>query len=298
MSLFKGFDGPSPSGPLKCWFLPRLHVFLVMLKRGTFIENRWESKGFDRKLYCTELRCFEDRIWHCDFLYGILHEIIYYRLFKPDGGRFQPNVDYHIFQVVVKNRHIGLPFKRMTDCPISRMYTTQHTHEMKFLNTPFQRSQSAVFYFLDRIFPENWPFLKIFGFMRGNGACLFSKDIGDQSYWLLPFVTNVIQGSIRNMSVCFLKERCVILIVLSGVLFQHLEIVVVIFVDPDYMDVSKNNGTPKSSILIGCSIINHPFWGTPIFGNVHVVFSFMTRWSAPFLDPDIFVKKVSLSLWW
>ena len=36
------------------------------------------------------------------------------------------------------------------------------------------------------------------------------------------------------MSVCFLKERCVILIVLSGVLFQHLEIVVVIFVDPDY----------------------------------------------------------------
>ena len=29
------------------------------------------------------------------------------------------------------------------------------------------------------------------------------------------------------------------------------------------MGVSKNNGTPKSSILIGFSIINHPFWGTP-----------------------------------
>ena len=26
-------------------------------------------------------------------------------------------------------------------------------------------------------------------------------------------------------------------------------------------------GTPKSSILIGFSFINHPFWGTPIFGN-------------------------------
>ena len=26
-------------------------------------------------------------------------------------------------------------------------------------------------------------------------------------------------------------------------------------------------GFPKSSILIGCSIINHPIWGTPIFGN-------------------------------
>ena len=32
-----------------------------------------------------------------------------------------------------------------------------------------------------------------------------------------------------------------------------------------YLDVSKNSGTPKSSILIGFSIINHPFWGTPIF---------------------------------
>ena len=26
---------------------------------------------------------------------------------------------------------------------------------------------------------------------------------------------------------------------------------------------------PKSSILIGFSIINHPFWGIPIFGNTH-----------------------------
>ena len=37
-----------------------------------------------------------------------------------------------------------------------------------------------------------------------------------------------------------------------------------------YMDVSKNRGTPKSSILIGFSIINRPFWGTPIFGNTHI----------------------------
>ena len=34
-----------------------------------------------------------------------------------------------------------------------------------------------------------------------------------------------------------------------------------------HMGVSENNGTPKSSILIGFSFINHPFWGTPIFGN-------------------------------
>ena len=32
-----------------------------------------------------------------------------------------------------------------------------------------------------------------------------------------------------------------------------------------YLGVSKNRGTPKSSILIGFSIINHPFWGYPCF---------------------------------
>ena len=38
------------------------------------------------------------------------------------------------------------------------------------------------------------------------------------------------------------------------------------------MGVSKNRGgPPKSSILIGFSIINHPFWGTPIFGNTHIL---------------------------
>ncbi len=38
----------------------------------------------------------------------------------------------------------------------------------------------------------------------------------------------------------------------------------------DDMGVSKNKGTPKSSILIGFgTIINHPFWDTPIFGNTH-----------------------------
>ena len=37
------------------------------------------------------------------------------------------------------------------------------------------------------------------------------------------------------------------------------------------MGVSKNSSTPKSSILIGFSIINHPFWGTTIFGNTHML---------------------------
>ena len=37
-----------------------------------------------------------------------------------------------------------------------------------------------------------------------------------------------------------------------------------------YLDVSENSGTPKSSILIGFSMINHPLWGTTIFGNIHL----------------------------
>ena len=39
-----------------------------------------------------------------------------------------------------------------------------------------------------------------------------------------------------------------------------------------HLGVSKNSGTPKSSILIGFSIINHPFWGAPYF------------WKHPFVD--------------
>ena len=42
------------------------------------------------------------------------------------------------------------------------------------------------------------------------------------------------------------------------------------FLKKKHMGVSKNNGTPKSSTLIGFSIINHPFWDTPILGNNHM----------------------------
>jgi len=37
-----------------------------------------------------------------------------------------------------------------------------------------------------------------------------------------------------------------------------------------YMDVSEKIVVPKSSISIGFSIINHLFWGTPIFGKTHL----------------------------
>ena len=50
------------------------------------------------------------------------------------------------------------------------------------------------------------------------------------------------------------------------------------------MDVSENSGTPKSSILLGVSIINHPFWGTTIFGNIHMCWWFVIQnccWISP-----------------
>ena len=34
--------------------------------------------------------------------------------------------------------------------------------------------------------------------------------------------------------------------------------------DDVYLEVSKNGGTPKSSIFMGFSVINHPFLGTPV----------------------------------
>ena len=37
------------------------------------------------------------------------------------------------------------------------------------------------------------------------------------------------------------------------------------------MGVSWNGGAPKSSTLMGFSLINHPCWGTPIYGNLHMV---------------------------
>ena len=38
-----------------------------------------------------------------------------------------------------------------------------------------------------------------------------------------------------------------------------------------YMGGSINGGTSKSSIiLVGFSLMNHPFWGTPIYGNPHM----------------------------
>jgi hypothetical protein len=41
------------------------------------------------------------------------------------------------------------------------------------------------------------------------------------------------------------------------------------------MEVSWNRGTPKSSILMVFSIINHPFGGTPISKKKHIAWAFL-----------------------
>ena len=58
------------------------------------------------------------------------------------------------------------------------------------------------------------------------------------------------------------------------------------------MDISKNNGTPKSSSLIGFSIINHPFWGTPILGNTCIYVTF------PNLNLILGKQKIEFLLMW
>ena len=68
----------------------------------------------------------------------------------------------------------------------------------------------------------------------------------------------------------------------------------------DNLGISKNRGTPKSSILIGVSIINHPFSGTPIFGNTHL--AFFSGQKAYFRDGAMLVSRriptLTAKWWW
>ena len=61
------------------------------------------------------------------------------------------------------------------------------------------------------------------------------------------------------------------------------------------MGVSLNGGTPKSSILNGFSIINHPFWGTTILGNPHMLSFWEAHGSKLSFRVDIFSVGFSVS---
>ena len=68
------------------------------------------------------------------------------------------------------------------------------------------------------------------------------------------------------------NDRCCILVFKNKPIFWEMT----------YMDVSENRGTPKSSILIGVSIINHPFRGTTILGNTHIQPTYITYQTSNF----------------
>ncbi len=63
------------------------------------------------------------------------------------------------------------------------------------------------------------------------------------------------------------------------------------------MGVSKNRGTPKSSILIGFSIINHPFSGTPIFVFSHIEQGLVLCYGS-FLRDDSLLRESWPNGWW
>ena len=86
---------------------------------------------------------------------------------------------------------------------------------------------------------------KLLPFSRVNSRTAWAHDGGFSSTWWSYLKRP--RGRGRVSRVCFLESRL------------------------DSLGVSKNSGTPKSSILIGFSIIKHPFWGTTIFGNTHIV---------------------------
>ncbi len=65
------------------------------------------------------------------------------------------------------------------------------------------------------------------------------------------------------------------------------------------MGISKTRGTPKSSILIGFSTINHPFSGIPIFGHTHIlgyIPSFPAKLKRQPVIPSIIVLEGEA--WW
>ena len=63
------------------------------------------------------------------------------------------------------------------------------------------------------------------------------------------------------------------------------------------MGVSKNNGTPKSSILIGVFHYKPSILGTPIFGNTHIYIYIQILEVIRFVFIMCFVLSQALNVW-
>ena len=75
---------------------------------------------------------------------------------------------------------------------------------------------------------------------------------------------------VTKMSMVFLEKNTCYLIWPNQIIVFH---------QPIY-GCFQNKGTPNHPILIGFSLINHPFWDTSIFGNTHI-FPWEKRISLP-----------------
>ena len=103
---------------------------------------------------------------------------------------------------------------------------------------------------------ENYLYSKLYSYRSENAfqQRLFLRKAATGGRFFVKFFRHLHECELVDSHVNNWQERDVRE---SGASYQH-------------MGVSKNGGTPKSSILIGFSIINHPFWGTFIFGNTHI----------------------------
>ena len=71
------------------------------------------------------------------------------------------------------------------------------------------------------------------------------------------------------------------------------------------LGVSRNRAIPKSSILLGFSIINQPFWGSPIYGNPQLYMGLRIenttvnrcRWGNHQVVDKIFIHAQMLHVW-
>ena len=62
--------------------------------------------------------------------------------------------------------------------------------------------------------------------------------------------------------------------------------------DSHHMGVSINGGTPKSSILMGSSLLNQPLFFSPIYGNPHILLHH--HWAT---YPDLDFSRHRVSPW-
>ena len=86
------------------------------------------------------------------------------------------------------------------------------------------------------------------------------------------FFLSVASSNFRDLSGTPWQRGCN----LNGISFMihHTSLVMMKPTINQKMGVSENSGTLKSSILMGFSIINHPFWSIPIVGNTQMAINF------------------------